>query len=177
LKVEQRKIYIDMDGVPVDFDSHFEALHGVHPKVVGEENFWKVFDTKRDGFFRDCPPYDGHLGFLDFILEVADVFDYGVEMLTALPRRSTHPTALQEKQEWMHINGWGHIKMNAGPYAIDKQKWYKPGDILIDDKDLNIQQWNAKGGTAIHHTPGDFLTSMRKLREVACHPELNIRFP
>lgn len=174
----KRKIYLDMDGVFVDFDTHFEKLHGLHPKIVGEENFWKVFDTKRDGFFRDCPPFEGHLGFLDYILEIADVFDYEVEMLTALPRRSTHPTALQEKQDWMNMHGMGHVKMNVGPYAIDKQKWCNSGDILIDDKDLNIQQWESKGGVAIHHTPGDFITSMRKLREAAWYSDIaTIRVP
>lgn len=159
-----RKIYLDMDGVFVDFDTHFEALHGRHPKEVGEENFWKVFDTKRDGFFRDCLPFEGHLQFLHEVLDVADHFGYEVEMLTALPRRSTHPTALQEKQDWLYLHGMSDIKMNVGPYAIDKQKWCNPGDILIDDKDLNIIQWRNKGGHGVHHTPGDFLSSYRELR-------------
>lgn len=174
----KRRIYIDMDGVPVDFDGHFEKVHGVHPKVVGEENFWTVFDTKADGFFRDCPPYEGHLEFLHAIEEVCDHYDYVPEMLTAIPRRSKHPKAEGEKQDWMHINQWGHIKMNIGPYAIDKQKWYRPGDILIDDKDLNVIQWRAKGGIAIHHTPGDFLSSIIQLRQFAHHPDApRVRFP
>ena len=168
---KKRKIYIDMDGVVVNFDDHFEAVHGVQPEVVGEENFWKVFDTKADGFFRDCPPYEGHLRFIEAIQEVAEHYGYGVEMLTALPRRSKHPKAADEKQDWMHMHGLSHVKMNVGPYAIDKQKWYKDGDILIDDKLLNIQQWRGKGGIGIHHTPGDFLSSLTKLRMFAHHAE------
>lgn len=174
----QRTIYLDMDGVLVDFDTHFFKLHGRWPKEVGEEGFWKVFDTKRDGFFRDCLPFDGHLGFLDSVLEVADIKHYKVEILTALPRRSTHPHAAQEKQDWLNLHGMGHIKMNVGPYAIDKQKWCNPGDILIDDKDLNIEQWSNKGGIAIHHEPGDFIRSIQRLRLWSCWPDSPaIRFP
>lgn len=177
MQERKRKIYIDMDGVNVNFDDHFEKLHGVAPHIVGEENFWKVFDTKAEGFFRDCPPYEGHLGFLDAIQEICDVYDYVPEMLTAIPRRSSHPKAEGEKQDWLNLNGWGHIKMNVGPYAIDKQKWYRDGDILIDDKLLNIQQWRAKGGLAIHHTPGDFISSIQRLRLFAHHPNTKVRFP
>lgn len=168
-----RTIFLDLDGVMVDFDSHFESLHGRTPKEVGEENFWKVFDTKRDGFFRDCLPFEGHLQFLGEVEDVADHFGFKVEVLTALPRRSTHPTAHQEKQDWLNIHGMSHIPMNVGPYAIDKQKWCKPGDILIDDKDLNIIQWRTKGGLGIHHIPGDFLTSYRTLRAYASSCDLS----
>lgn len=159
-------IYIDMDGVFVNFDLHFKKLHGVSPKELkGDDNdFWKIFDTKCDGFFRDCSPFDGHLDFLQDVLTIANEYDYGVEMLTAIPRRSTHPTAHQEKQDWMHLNGMSHIKMNIGPYAIDKQKWCTPGSILIDDTARNIAQWSAAGGTGIYHE--NFTKSLVILKDV-----------
>jgi 5'(3')-deoxyribonucleotidase len=157
-------INIDMDGVLVDFDSHFYDVHGKWPHEVGEENFWKVFDTKRDGFFRECQPYEGHKEFMKAVYRLADIKGYGVRILTALPRRSTHPKAAEEKQDWCNMHGLSHVPMCTGPYAIDKQKWVKhPHDILIDDKLLNIEQWRAKGAVGIHHEPGDFDASLEKL--------------
>jgi hypothetical protein len=176
-------INLDMDGVLVDFDTHFHALHCRWPREVGEENFWKVFDTKRDGFFRDCQPFEGHLEFVQAVEEVAEMKGYGVRILTALPRRSTHPLAAQEKQDWCNMHGLGHIEMCTGPYAIDKQKWVEhPHDILIDDKLLNIQQWRAKGAVGIHHEPGDFITSIQKLHQFSSFKDCplvgqHVRFP
>jgi hypothetical protein len=178
---ELRFINLDMDGVTVDFDSHFFALHGRWPAEVGEENFWKVFDTKRDGFFRDCKPFPGLEAFLAAVMNLAEAKVYGVRTLTALPRRSTHPTATQEKQDWHTANincHYPQIEMCTGPYAIDKQKWCKPGHILIDDKPLNIQQWEAKGGIGILHEPGDFESSLIRLRQFSNWPDSPaIRFP
>jgi hypothetical protein len=42
-----------------------------------------------------------------------------------------------------------------GPYAEDKQRHCTPGDILIDDKLSNCEQWQAQGGWAIHYPAGD----------------------
>jgi 5'-nucleotidase len=160
----KRTIYVDLDGVIVDFDTHFFNVHGVNTSTLKSDNvaFWKLFDTKRDGFFRDAPAFPGYLGFMKSIEILAETYGYKVEMLTALPRRSTHPTARQEKQDWMNDHGLYDIKMNVGPYAVDKQKWCNEGDILIDDTAINIEQWRGVGGVAIHHK--NFETSLIELR-------------
>ena len=55
--------------------------------------------------------------------------------------------------------------MNIGPYSHDKQKWCIPGDILIDDRPSNIEQWTAAGGIAVYHT-GDVDASIKYLNKV-----------
>ena len=38
-----------------------------------------------------------------------------------------------------------------GPYSKDKWQHCNAGDILIDDRQSNIDEWRAAGGIAIHH--------------------------
>ena len=42
-----------------------------------------------------------------------------------------------------------------GPYSKDKHQHCEPGDILIDDRSSNIEEWRAVGGIAIHHVDFD----------------------
>ena len=65
------------------------------------------------------------------------------------------------------------MKMNIGPFFRDKQNWCKPGDILIDDKWTNIEQWYAKGGIAIFHE-GDFDITIKNLLYAVSNEEAAI---
>jgi hypothetical protein len=38
-----------------------------------------------------------------------------------------------------------------GPYSKDKHMHCQPGDILIDDRLSNVEEWRTAGGIAIHH--------------------------
>ncbi len=73
-------------------------------------------------------------------------------VLTAIPKASKIPSSTSDKINWIQryfpdlLNNF-----NVGPYAEDKWKHCKPDDVLIDDKERNIKQWNAAGGRGIHH--------------------------
>lgn len=155
-KGERNVIYLDMDGVLVDFDLHFEMLTGLHPRHFENNNdgFWKVFDKHHHTFFLDAPEYDYIDQWVRDIADLAFEHDYDIEILTALPRKSTVPLAADHKKEWTKNRSYIlPYKVNFGPYAKDKQKWAKPEHVLIDDKALNIQQWNNAGGLGICHSP------------------------
>jgi 5'(3')-deoxyribonucleotidase len=47
---------------------------------------------------------------------------------------------------------------------VEKQKYAKKGDILIDDYKRNIKEWEAAGGTGILHTKT--MTTIAQLREL-----------
>jgi len=87
-----------------------------------------------------------------------------IQFLTAVPRRSTMPQAEADKQAWVNKYFPG-MRMSIGPYSRDKQKWCKPGDILIDDRPSNIREWTTAGGVAIYHT-GDVDATIKRLNEV-----------
>ena len=74
-------------------------------------------------------------------------------ILSAYPsREELQFTGVYGKRIWLYRN----ISMDVSQKAIicavvNKQTFAKPGDVLIDDNELTIDQWNAKGGIGILH--------------------------
>lgn len=136
-------IYLDMDGVLVDFELGVIQLLG---KVFNDD-----WDTLPESFFKNLPKQPDADYLVDRVMFSSWEFGYNVGILTAIPRRRFFPLAEQHKREWIEEN-YPFIKIfKTGPYAVDKQTHCKPGDILIDDSHLNIPQWNAVGGHGILH--------------------------
>ena len=52
-----------------------------------------------------------------------------------------------------------------GPYSTDKQHHYQSGDILIDDRLQNIEEWRGVGGQAILHK-GDADDTIEQLKSL-----------
>jgi hypothetical protein len=68
-----------------------------------------------------------------------------LRFLSALPRNNDMTWAVWDKVLWAqeHFEG---IPVFLGPYSYDKWKHCKPGDILIDDRTSNCEEWIAAGG-------------------------------
>jgi diphthamide synthase subunit DPH2 len=59
------------------------------------------------------------------------------------------------------------LPVTIGPYSRDKWKHVKnPGDILIDDRADNIEEWIAAGGIGILHDTNDGERTIRILKEL-----------
>ena len=160
-----RTIYIDMDGVVADFDSYVSALLG-RPIGWGATQDLTDVEWERlasvDRLYFQMPLMPDATKLIAYIKSLSTRFH--VQFLTAVPRRSTIPSAKDDKQAWVDKYFPG-MRMDIGPYSHHKQKWCKPGDILIDDRPSNIEQWTAVGGIAIYHT-GDEDASIKRLNEV-----------
>jgi len=160
-----RTIYIDMDGVVADFDSYVSILLG---RKIG----WDSTTDLTDKEWERLASVDRLYYQLTLMFDATKLVAYAkslstrfhVQFLTAVPRRSTIPSAKDDKQAWVNKYFPG-MKMDIGPYSHHKQKWCKPGDILIDDRPSNIEQWTAVGGIAIYHT-GDVDATIKRLNEV-----------
>ena len=139
-------VYVDLDGVLADFDSALNEIRG------GEEL------TTEELWARVAPYGDGLYACLDLMLYATKLWNWlsvyfdNIQILTAIPRRSTVPTAEADKRAWVATNFGTNVKVNIGPYAVNKQRHCQPGDILIDDQPSNIAQWIAKDGIGILHT-------------------------
>jgi hypothetical protein len=151
-EADKPTINVDHDGLWVDFDRLFRQRFGMNPwDTNGDDDFWQVFLSNADKFFLECPCYEGYLEFFHDLEALANQFEYKVETLTALPRRIDYPDAEKEKRQAMVLHGLGRFKMKVGPYARDKWKHCRPGDILLDDTERNILEWRNAGGFAVHH--------------------------
>jgi 5'(3')-deoxyribonucleotidase len=154
MKKERRTIYIDMDGVVADFDSYASNIVGRnvgwdHDDLTSEE--WAIL-AKVPNLYFQLPLIEQSVPMVGLCKSFASRAN--IEFLTAIPRKTTMPSAKQDKIDWINEFFPG-IPVNFGPYSHDKHKWARPGDILIDDKKSNIEEWGAAGGIPIHHL-GDY---------------------
>lgn len=156
-------IYLDMDGVVADFDKKAEEIIGYsHPPYTRfpSEDWAKLLDYQR--FYRDLPLCKDAKHLVTTVLHLAHNKRMDVKFLSALPRDNDFPWAAYDKVLWAQEHFPG-IPVWIGPYSDDKQQRSKPGEVLIDDRKVNIEQWQSKGGFAILHT-GDVEASLTALR-------------
>jgi hypothetical protein len=160
----KNKLYLDMDGVLVDFNKFvFDRMGKIFPQnsKMDDSTMWKYLDTIDHLFLKLEPmPYAYRL-----YKEAALVAD-NVEILTAIPRRGQAPTAREDKVAWVKKHFGDHLKVNFGPYSKDKWKHCVPGDILIDDRHDNIIEWDASGGNGILHFPNDYDRTVKLLHDI-----------
>ena len=155
-------IYLDMDGVVADFDAEATKIIGYsHPanERWPDADWAKLRSNPR--FYRDLPLMPDARRLVTTVLELADQYNRDVKFLTAVPQDNDFPWAFQDKMTWKQRH-FGDIPIWFGPYSNDKRHWARPGDILIDDRRSNIDQWREAGGIGILHH-GDVDQSLEKL--------------
>ena len=141
-----------MDGVVADFDSYVSILLG---RKIGWDSTTDLTDEEWerlasvDRLYYQFPLMPDATKLVAYVKSLSTRFH--VQFLTAVPRRSTMPSAKDDKQAWVNKYFPG-MKMDVGPYSHHKQKWCKPGDILIDDRYSNCEAWEARGGIAHVYT-------------------------
>ena len=138
-------IYLDMDGVLVDFEKAFKKIDGRTTTEVekeGDSVFWE--HVKKGGLkFWSMMPWmnDGR-----------KLWNYVKNMNVSI--LSSPARALPDSRKGKEI--WVYQALNPKPKLIlkrarEKQEYAKPNAILIDDKKKNIDRWNAAGGIGIWH--------------------------
>ena len=161
-----RTIFLDMDGVVADFDTFASNLlgrpvgwHDSKHDLTAEE--WAKLSSV-DRLYYQLPLMPDATKLVAYVKSLSTRFQIG--FLTAVPRRTTMPSARDDKQAWVDKYFPG-MRMDIGPYSHDKQKWCTPGDILIDDRPSNIAEWTNAGGIAIYHT-GDVDATIKELNKI-----------
>ena len=119
-------IYIDMDGVLVDFES---ALTKVSPEML--EKFAGEYDNI-PGIFALMDPVPGALEAVDRLKGKYDLY-----ILSSSPWEN--PTALGDKLAWVkkYFGGDGQENIFFRKVIFSSVKHLNRGDILIDDRTAN----------------------------------------
>ena len=73
--------------------------------------------------------------------------DVEVCFLTAVSSKNDVPYAFIDKLAWANKH-YPHIPVFFGPFAKNKYQHCKFGDVLIDDRKSNVDEWIAAGGIA-----------------------------
>lgn len=161
-EITKKIIHVDLDGVLADFDIVVKKLFGKSYDQLTNENLWSKLHEIQD-FYRNLPKMpDADKLWRYLHKEHSD--DYKIQILTAIPRRVTMPTAEQDKRDWVKEHFGHHVVVNIGPHSRDKKKHAKPGDILIDDRKDNIEGWREAGGIGILHKSAE--DTIEKLKSI-----------
>ena len=156
-------LYLDMDGVVADWETAIADILG-YKLVEGDrwpdQDWRKIVQFQR--VYRDIPLLPWAREFVDEAGKIARAANYAVRFLTAVPRRNDFPWAFEDKVHWANCH-FPTIPVWFGPYSQDKQQRAAPGQILVDDRMVNIQEWRAHEGTGIHfhRNPDAVLAELR----------------
>ena len=147
-KVMDYKIFLDMDGVLVDFDQQFKELTGMMPREFESKydsnKFWEEIDNAGVGFWRGMKWMPGG----EALYNRAAQFDHA---LLSSPSRSE--VSKIGKRLWRRDKTPNTKLILSRSYL--KKNYAAPNHILIDDREDNIKQWRDAGGIGILYTSAD----------------------
>jgi cytidyltransferase-like protein len=150
------KIYVDMDGVLVDFDGGYEKLTGMTTREAdgkGPEFFWKPISKAGAKWWITLKWMPDGKQLWDYVKK------YNPELLSAPSREEA---SRMGKRVWVKRELPG-VKLILRS-ADKKQEFASSNSILIDDREKNIEQWRNAGGVGILHT--DAASTIKKLKEL-----------
>ena len=160
-------VYLDMDGVLADFFGGVEFLYGVeHWKQLTND---KTKDLKKEvidritgtDFFAVLPKFPT----ADALIDMVKKFTGGKFSINTSPLRGDHENSAKYKKVWIanNIETPDDIVVTGRKETYAKNKGTGTPNILIDDRPINIQKWQAAGGYGIlYQANRDQLTKVQK---------------
>ena len=146
-------VYLDMDGVLADFFGGVEYLFGVdHWKELTND---KTKDLKKQvidritgtDFFAVLPKFPT----ADQLIDMVKKFTGGKFSINTSPLRGDNENSSKYKKIWIsnNIEQPDEIIVTGRKESYAKDKASGTPNILIDDRPINIQKWQAAGGYGI----------------------------
>ena len=146
-------VYLDMDGVLADFFGGVEKMYGVeHWKQLTND---KTKDLKKEvidritgsNFFATLPKFST----ADALIDMVKKFTGGKFSINTSPLRGDNENSAKHKKTWISNNIAKPediiVTGRKESYAVDKGTGTP--NILIDDRPINIQRWQGRGGYGI----------------------------
>ena len=160
-------VYLDMDGVLADFFGGVEKMYGVeHWKQLTND---KTKDLKKEvidritgsDFFATLPKFST----ADALIDIVKKFTGGKFSINTSPLRGDHENSAKYKKVWIqnNIEQPDEIVVTGRKEGWATDKGTGVPNILIDDRPVNIQRWQGKGGYGIlYQANRDSLTKVQK---------------
>lgn len=142
-------IYLDMDDVVADWMGYARA-YLKRPKwqegeMLPDREWARLKDDQR--MYSKLPLKEGAYDLVDWCREYCKRNDADLRFLSAIPHGNDMPWTVQDKVFWGQ-EYFPDIPVFLGPYSHQKFMHCKEGDILIDDRRSNCDEWNRAGGRA-----------------------------
>jgi hypothetical protein len=149
-------LFLDLDGVLADFDGHVIRHTGLEPAATPPKDLWRAIGAVR-GFWEGIEPFPYTADFW------AIAKRWKPTIITGLPVSKTE-VARDAKLAWVarHL---GEDVPVITCWSRDKPAHMKaPGDILVDDRPSNVNDWAAAGGRALlWDGPGPILSRITEI--------------
>jgi len=151
-------ILLDMDGVLVDFvgsairacgmsveecyanwvPGEYDVIKALH---VEERSFWSTIESKGEEFWANLSPYPWSRKLYDGCSELGNVF--------FLTKPTLDPRCASGKIKWMQAFLGGRLEARNYLMGPPKHLCAKPGNVLVDDCEPNVDSFVAAGGRAV----------------------------
>ncbi len=160
-KKTEWRIFLDMDGVISDFDTHAKD------NGVLDEKGQPKWDLLSLDWWSTMPAFKGARKFYDALKDFAPV-----RFLTApiLSKDCFTGKAMWIQKFLPNPGGfaYGLLSLIICP-AKDKHFLARPNHILVDDREKNIKEWETAGGVGVHHK-GDYAETLAKVADIMSRP-------
>jgi len=164
-EAEASMIFVDMDGVLVDFNAGAMSVFGhdeLRKRQASKSETDKIM-ALGEKFWRDLPPMPG----FDTLWNWVDKHDAHILSARAAWEAPGQSYSYAGKMKWIKQ----HLNISISRVHIvrrsEKQIFataHNTRNILIDDLTKNIREWEAHRGIGIHHkTVPDTIQQLRKL--------------
>lgn len=132
-----------MDQVLTDFNGAYKKVTGkniVGKFIDGKEFFDPINDAGKDFW-----------GYMDWTKDGKELWEYIKKYSPELLSSPTkHDSSRVGKKEWVNRELPG-VRLILRTHE-NKKEFASPTSILIDDRDINVEQWVKNGGIGILHT-------------------------
>jgi len=146
-----KTIYLDMDDVIADFKAYAVKVlrkRNDHEEKWPHEDWVKLRDNPR--LYRDLDKTSEADQLVDFCRQLCAERGWNLMFLTAVPKGNDVHWAFYDKVHWAATH-YPDLPVMFGPFSKDKHVHCNVGDVLIDDRTSNCDEWRAAGGIAIQH--------------------------
>lgn len=164
------KLYLDMDGVIVDWDGQFKKIsNGVsandYEKLHGASGRFEMSQNASPDFYATMQWMSDGKKLYNFVKQ------YDSEILSHAETSGGNDTRVVEgKKMWLKNNNVD-MKANLVPHREDKAKYANNNAILIDDREDNIKEFIDAGGIGVlHKNTEDTIQQLKKIMENADQP-------
>ncbi|HYD17029.1 MAG TPA: hypothetical protein VEF76_00955 [Patescibacteria group bacterium] len=156
------KVFIGTNGVLADFQTHLETENKID--ATGNTK-WTALDA---AWWKSIPAFDGAKKFYEDVKELVKDAATGKSQVRFLTGPVPTPDSFEGDAEWTI-----GFRPEAKKFALldiiiarsgDKELLARPNNILIDDRQKNIDAWVKAGGIGILHN-GDFADTLLRLKQ------------